>query len=60
MPKFKKFQTVTVDGCVGVIKDIRISEFTGRYMYLVFVPEWGDGTDGYRWFGESSLKNKEN
>lgn len=45
---------------VGVIEQIKISDVTGRTLYFVRVQEWDNGTNGGRWLGETSLKDKEN
>ena len=44
---------------VGVIEDVGYFD-SKRPKYFVRVQEWDEGTNGGRWLGESSLKDKEN
>ena len=44
----------------GIIEQTKVSDITGGTLYFVRVQAWDEGTNGGRWLGESSLKDKEN
>jgi hypothetical protein len=48
---------VVVGNKLGVIEDVGYFDST-RTKYFVCVQEWDEGTNGGRWLGESSLKDK--
>lgn len=59
MPKYQIGQEVIVGNQVGVIEDVSYFDPV-RPKYFVRVQAWDEGTNGGRWLGESSLKDKEN
>ena len=60
-PKYQIGQEVIVEvgSELGVVESIKVSDVTGRTLYFVRVQAWDEGTNGGRWLGESSLKDKE-
>lgn len=58
-PKYQIGQEVIVGNQVGVIEDVSFFDPV-RPKYFVRVQAWDEGTNGGRWLGESSLKDKEN
>ena len=50
---------VEVGNPVGVNEDVSYFDLK-RPKYFVRVQEWDNGTNGGRWLGETSLKDKEN
>lgn len=59
MPKYQIGQEVIVvaGNQLGVIEDVSYFD-SARPKYFVRVQEWDEGTNGGRWLGETSLKDK--
>lgn len=60
VPKYQIGQEVIVvtGNQLGIVESTKVSDVTGRTLYFVRVQEWDEGTNGGRWLGESSLKDK--
>lgn len=60
-PKYRIGQEVIVaaGNALGVIEDASYFD-SDRPKYFVRVQAWDENTNGGRWLGESSLKDKEN
>ena len=58
-PKYQIGQEVIVvaGNQLGVIEDVSYFD-SARPKYFVRVQEWDEGTNGGRWLGETSLKDK--